>query len=470
MMEVGYSFDRARLITKFDQLVSADELKHLGPVAKNIALDFSLDPFIKQRDIAKKYSLSSEELAKINDQLSNSPLIRDMVINHGPASAYWANTILPLYSSKHFQSVLDNEFVFPQLVGLHIGMSCMFRCHFCPRNHDVTYDHELAEQSLRLVKSLFDQSPKDHPNWQTRFGISGGHEPLTNPYLGDMIDYGSDLGYKIRIYSNGYMLTPKILSKKPGLLRASAIRISMYGVDEDSYDHNTQTKKGWQVVSKNIPDSLSYIKSAGSSTKLGLNWIVLPGQAHMVKQLIGRVREWNQHGNGIGFVTLREDYSPDQSELINEEKSLLLETFDWIQREQAKGNLNDTVIDYGYALNPLACGFNDFGPIKKARPQIYNSKGYPQLSVQVDPRGDVNVFHAGYQDKPGAAKYHIGNLNIEPDLATIVKDHLRSDQHYTFDDHDEEFMDSFDHAVQLIIDQMHDDAEFGIPWSRRFTN
>ena len=218
MMEVGYSFDRARLITKFDQLVSADKLKHLGPVAKNIALDFSLDPFIKQRDIAKKYSLSSEELAKINDQLSNSPLIRDMIINHGPASAYWANTILPLYSSKHFQSVLNNEFVFPQLVGLHIGMSCMFRCHFCPRNHDVTYDHELAEQSLRLVKSLFDQSPKDHPNWQTRFGISGGHEPLTNPYLGDMIDYGSDLGYKISIYSNGYMLTPKILSKKPGLL------------------------------------------------------------------------------------------------------------------------------------------------------------------------------------------------------------------------------------------------------------
>lgn len=469
-MEVGYSLDRARLITKMNQLISADQFSDLSSVAKHIAIDFAIDPFIKQRDIAKKYALSLDELSAINHQLSSSTAVKDLIINHGPASAYWVNTILPLWESKHFQSVLANDYIFPQMIGLHMGMSCMFRCHFCPRNHDVTYDNDLAQASLRIVKSLFDQAPKDNTGWYNRFGISGGHEPLTNPYMGDMISYGADLGYKIKMYSNGYMLTSKLLAKRPGLLQALAIRISMYGVDDATYDHNTRTERGWQIVSKNIPEALDHIKYCGSATKLGLNWIVLPGQAHLVKQLMQHVKRWNSHGNGIGFVTLREDYSPGQEGLVAEEKQTLIETFDWIQAEQARGNLGNTVVDYGYALNPLACGFNDFGPIKKANYSMYHSKGYPQLSVQVDPRGDVNVFHAGYQDKPGAKKYHIGNLNLEPDLAKIVTGHLVSPRHYEYTDFDENFMDSFDHAVQLVLDQIHADSEFGMPWSKRFIN
>ena len=467
-MDVGYSLDRARLVRKMDQLVGSGEFISISPIAKQIAIDFAIYPFIKQQDIAKKYNLTLSELKTINDQLASSPAIKDLIINHGPASAYWVNTILPLWESTHFQHVLKNEFIFPQLIGLHMGMSCMFRCHFCPRNHDVTYDNALAEQSLRIVKSLFDQAPKDNPGWYNRFGISGGHEPLTNPYMGDMISYGADLGYKLKMYSNGYMLTPKLLAKRPGLLKALAIRISMYGVDDASYDSNTRTERGWQIVSNNIPASLDHIKASGADTKLGLNWIVLPGQADLVKRLIEHVQRWNEHGNGIGFVTLREDYSPGQEELVANEKNLLIDIFDWIQSEHTKGNLGNTVIDYGYALNPLACGFSDFGPIKKAHHSMYHAKGYPQLSVQVDPRGDVNVFHAGYQDKPGAKKYHIGNLNQEPDIAKIVANHLASDHKYDFTDFDEEFMDSFDHAMQLVLDQIAADAEFGIPWDARF--
>ena len=467
-MDVGYSLDRMRLVKKMNQLIDSTGLDHLTAVAKNMVIDFAIDPFIKQQDIARKYNLSKSELMAINDSLFQTPAVKDLIINHGPASAYWLNTILPLWQSDHFQKALANQYIFPQLIGLHMGMSCMFRCHFCPRNHDVTYDNVLAEQSLQIVKSLFDQAPKDNPGWHNRFGISGGHEPLTNPHMGDMISYGAAKGYKLKMYTNGYMLTPKLLNKRPGLLEALAIRISMYGVDDATYDHNTNTQRGWQIVSNNIPASLDHIKSSGSSTKLGLNWIVLPGQAHLVKPLIEHVRNWNSHGNGIGFVTLREDYSPGQEELMTAEKDLLIDTFDWIQAEQVRGNLGTTVIDYGYALNPLACGFKDFGPIRKAHHSMYHAKGYPQLSVQVDPRGDVNVFHAGYQDKPGAKKYHIGNLTSQPDLAKIVQDHLSGNHEYDFEEFDEEFMDSFDQAVQLIIDQIAADAEYGIPWSDRF--
>jgi dTDP-4-amino-4,6-dideoxy-D-glucose ammonia-lyase len=98
---------------------------------------------------------------------------------------------------------------------------------------------------------------------------------------------------------------------------------------------------------------------------------------------------------------------------------------------------------------------------------IMDGKGFPQLSLQVDSLGDAYVYHGtAYLGKQGADKYIIGRVG-ENDLATVVQNHVESDKLYSYTQSDLEYLDSFDNAATLLLDQIKSDRAFGVDWSQR---
>ena len=466
-MRVGYSFDRDRLLGRFDETVKLNGLDGIGGIARNIVIDFCVNPFIKQATLAEKYKLSKDELLSINMNLRNNESVQRLITEYAPSSAYWLNTIIPLTTSHHFQSALDNRYAYPNRIGLHPGMSCMFYCHFCPRNYHANYTKSQADHGLSVFKRLIDEDPKDTPDWPDRFRISGGHEPLTNPHVPEIISYAHERGFRMQLYTNGHNLTKSWLAKNPNMWKLHALRISMYGTDDASYEQTTQKPGSFGIVRQNLFDLLQSAAERHSNIKLGVNWIILPGQAQQVVKLVNLIKEANAvTGRPLDFITLREDYSPEQPGLSKQDRLDLIEIFDWIKVEQKTGNLS-TKIDYGYALTPLLTGYTDFGNIMRTTHDIMDSKGFPQLSLQVDNLGDAYVYHGtAYLGKPGADKYIIGQVGNK-DLASIVSDHIMGDRLFNYKQPDLEYLDSFDNAATLLLDQIRSDRAYGIDWSNR---
>ena len=144
-------------------------------------------------------------------------------------SKYWNNTLLPLIQSGHLEAAIKNYYMYPNRIGLYPGLTCQFFCSFCGRNYVAEYEKNIAEKSFDVFKKVIDEDPRDRENWQDRFRISGGLEPLTNPYIGDIITYGKNNDFNMQMYTNGYAMSRRLLDKQQGLLDLEVIRISLYG-------------------------------------------------------------------------------------------------------------------------------------------------------------------------------------------------------------------------------------------------
>ena len=127
------------------------------------------------------------------------------------ANRYWTNTISPLLNNGSLESAVEGKYSYPNRIGLYPGMTCQFFCSFCGRNYDARYDSKDIKKSFAIFKKIIDQDPKTDIAWRDRFRISGGLEPLTNPYIGEIISYGNSKGFKMQMYTNAYALTSKFL-------------------------------------------------------------------------------------------------------------------------------------------------------------------------------------------------------------------------------------------------------------------
>ena len=54
----------------------------------------------------------------------------------------------------------------------------------CGRNQKAKYPLNIIDDSLEMYKKLFDDSPD-----YTSYSVSGGLEPLTNPKIGELVNY-----------------------------------------------------------------------------------------------------------------------------------------------------------------------------------------------------------------------------------------------------------------------------------------
>ena len=377
------------------------------------------------------------------------------------ANKYWNNTVLPLLDSGSLEHAINHTYAYPNRVGLYPGLNCQFFCTFCGRNYNAKYNKNIADKSLDVFKSVIDQDPCTDKNWKDRFRISGGLEPLTNPYIGEIIRYGNAKGFYMQMYTNGFALTERFLEKQTGLFDLEVMRVSLYGHDQSSYALVTKHGKAYDNVIKNIKGFLKKLDETKSKLKLGVNWIILPGHSKDLYKIFDMIKDINGETDAkIQFITLREDFSQSNNYVSDIERKEMHQIFLDVEKQ-----CSDIHVDYGYALHSVRHGIPT-GPIKMAMANQLDGYGFPQVATSVDSLGSLYVYHeSGFLERPGSERYIIGNVNDDY-INQIVKMHLSGSKIKVMP-FDVGFLDAFDHMIALLIDDAKKDIANRLDWKEQ---
>ena len=444
----------------------------IGESISYIANNLYFNPWILQETMFKELKISKkEDLIQINKIIYLNNNIQNLIKKLSPARKYW-NTILPFMNKV--EKVLNNEYSSPLRIALFPGLSCMFFCGFCGRNQKAKYPSNSVDQSVKNIKEILNKK-----NSSTKISISGGLEPLTNTRINDILAHESINDIKIPLITNGYNLTENFINKNPNLFNLDSIRVSLYGFDEQSYFNITRNKKSFQMIKQNVVNLLKKRNEINKNLKIGMNFIILRENMNFLNKVIDFIKSINEsvsNGNGVDFLSLRDDYHSvtgnnnkfdtdriyrTEQRIENEDRKKLmhiLKEFD----DYKKKHCNGLHIDYGYSLEFLSKGFYDVG-LKKVKSTELNEKGFTQLSVAVDTYGDVFMFReAGFLNREGNKKMIIGRVGDNMNLEKVIRNFLSNPNHKTFDDNDLRFLDSFDHVLAAMVSQKKKDKKFGI--------
>ena len=424
-------------------------------------------PFETQAALARDLQIPRDVLLRLNRVLRQCDLAQELMLQRGQAAKYWQNTILPIVRSGALRAARRRETRHPFRVGLYPGVSCMFSCSFCGRHRDARYAPDHAASGNALFDAMLHAAPAGDPYV---FYVSGGLEPLTNPGLGALVHAGAARGFKLSLYTNGFMLTPHLLNKQPGLWELDTLRISLYGPDQASAARVTNVERAFPQVRRNAAEYLRARNARGAATKLGFNFVLLHDHAEQVLDVVELIAELNQEAESdrhVDFLTLREDYSvPPDRGLSGDERARMVEVFAALEERCRRDDLRGLHIDFGYALHPESQGVAG-RPLEMVRDADMRPHGYPQISVVVDLLGDVYLYReAGFLDRPGARRYVIGRVTPERTLEDVVREFVESRRAIEPADGDTGYFDIFDHVVTRLMNQADGDERFDVPFEQ----
>jgi len=151
-----------------------------------------------------------------------------------------------------------NETLFPKRIHIEPTNFCNQKCHFCPRN-----EMERPQGNMKL--ELFQKIADDCRGHDVRVWLHFMGEPLLNPALFDMIEYGKRRGIReIGFSTNAAFLNPKNLQR---LLDSPLDRLemSMDALDKDYFFHMRGVDE-FETVRANMIEFLRIKKASNRKT------------------------------------------------------------------------------------------------------------------------------------------------------------------------------------------------------------
>ena len=446
--------------TDYQSFVDEEFIKK-NPDSWEIIKLFSDSPFLTQEEICLKLNITKDQLKEHNKKILELEWAQEYIVNSGIGKKYWNNTVIPAIINGKANAVIDEEYAYPDRIGFCPGLSCQFFCTFCGRNYSAAYEREFGNKGYETFKQIIDQTPKKLNN--NPYHITGGLEPLTFPRIGDIVSYGAEKGFPMEMKTNGFSLTSEFIAKQPGILDLSVLRISLYGVNQESTLEVTKNPKGFEKVKNNI---INFLKLK-TKIKLGLNYVILHNNVDDVLSLLDYIEDVNSESdNQVDFLTLREDFSLEAQDLSTDERRKLLNIFKEIDNRLKNKNLNKLHIDYGYALESIKQNRKSLESLKRIDHQEMRQKMFPQISIMIDPKGDVYGYHeATFLDKEGSDRYCIGQVSKNKSLEQVVKEFIKKPEGVEALPMDISYLDAYDHIITILLNQADSDKKFGIPWS-----
>jgi dTDP-4-amino-4,6-dideoxy-D-glucose ammonia-lyase len=455
--------DQAAARARLDGLLAAAGLapfQDAEPLLRTIRR-YATAPTTPLETVRGELGVDRERFARLLDVFDRVPELREAVLA-GPAGKYWTNTVLPLEEAHVIDDVLENRIVYPRIVALYTGPTCMFRCHFCVRVTGARYDADTLPAGDQIFASVVDEMPNDYPY---AMYASGGLEPLTNPGLGDIVARAAGRGFKFTVYTNAFALTERTLRRQPGLWDLYAVRTSLYGLDDAEYHATTGRKAAFGRVKENLLRFQELRTEQERPVRLGFSYLVLPGRTQRLLDLVDFIAELDDAGTPVDFLNLREDYSgrPD-GKLTRGERTELQEVLeDFGERTAARTPHLD--VDYGYALHSLKMGVE--AVLMRIRPESMRPSAHIQAGVQVDVLGDVYLYReAGFPGLEGADRYIAGRIRPgRHGLGDVIAEYVEQGRTIEPRPGDEYFLDGFDQVVTARLNQAEADLAAG--WGER---
>ncbi|MCR4740309.1 MAG: radical SAM protein [Lachnospiraceae bacterium] len=222
-----------------------------------------------------------------------------------------------IYHPREVAKWLDGENVYPIEIEISPSGACNHRCTFCAVDY-IGYKPFFLDKDiiLRDVSFLSKKGLKS-------IICSGEGEPLLNKDLPEMANGIKACGVDVAMSSNAALFTRE--KAEQCMSAFTWIRFSVASLEEESYYAIQRAPKGdFDKVKKNIKDAVSLKREKGYETTLGVQCLLLPGNADQLENMAEQLREI-----GVDYLTVKpysQHLHSDNSFFVDYEKMLELES------------------------------------------------------------------------------------------------------------------------------------------------
>ncbi len=147
------------------------------------------------------------------------------------------------------------DFILPQVrkqrllhdVTLELTYKCNLACFFCY--------NDLGKKGKPLSLAQYEVLLTDMARMQTMFIMLTGGEPMIHPHFFDIGRMTKELGFVVRIRTNGHSLTRRMAQRLRDEVDPYMVEVSLHGGTADSHDRQTRVPGSFDKLVKNIATS-----------------------------------------------------------------------------------------------------------------------------------------------------------------------------------------------------------------------
>lgn len=154
-------------------------------------------------------------------------------------------------------------------VRIEVCTACNYDCTICCRD---LFTRKIEVMESAFFKEVLEKIQKDTDQYSL-VTFAGFGEPLMDPAFVEKVAIARDLGFETTVLTNAYKLTPELFEKLDRLGMQS-VRISFYGMDEESYNRVHRAPVG---SFKRVSDNLKAICAMERKTKVLMTLNVVDG-------------------------------------------------------------------------------------------------------------------------------------------------------------------------------------------------
>ena len=204
---------------------------------------------------------------------------------------------------------------FPSQAQIEVTNRCNLACAMCPRDHFDLPKEDMPFETFKKIVGRLDGI--------TLLTLTGWGEPLMHPHIFEMINYCKDRGYRVKLTTNGILLTPDMRTK-----------VVSSGLDELSI--SLESVKKASEVGHSTLDALNYIKELVRERQEGIPALTLQATLHKERgqdifDVIGFSKEAGIERVNLGRLDVR--LNNDLKRPSSQEERRILREADRLGRE-----------------------------------------------------------------------------------------------------------------------------------------
>ena len=178
-----------------------------------------------------------------------------------------------------FFSVIDKTRARKQLFTALVELTyrCNLDCYFCYNDLALTGKALSLEQYKRFLRDLRDL--------ETLYLILSGGEPLAHPHFFEIGAYARELGFVVRVKSNGHSLRGRMAQRLKEEVDPYIVDVSLHGATADTHDRQTQVPGSFERLLENIDE----MQRRG--LRLQINSALTAWNEHQIEEMMALTRE-----------------------------------------------------------------------------------------------------------------------------------------------------------------------------------
>lgn len=412
----------------------------------NVTRQIFLRPDTLSEELADRFCLTQEKLICVYRILRASETLQDLIVEETKYSRLVNCTVKYLLRySDRLERAFNNQVVYPVVVEWHPGETCDSNCIFC-YNKGLNYKEQGRRQTLSIKRSK--ELLKEFADNNVReFWVSGGKEPLTNPMTADVIQYATDLGLTVKLYTNGIRLVSSVQQK---LLNCQWVRISLNAAVSKTYKEvQGIDEKNFYAVTKNIGDLVKLRNERGSSLNIGMSFLVNPSNYKEILQIADIAKKL-----GVDFLALNSEMAGTIRRFTDEEIDNILKSVEKLKLNQELGLYGKLNIDIRSLTREDLKGEKHFLPDME-RAKMCRIKN---IKMNMNPYGVCYLCDFAGQPRNERKEVELGDVN-----KMSFREILRSNINVKYETANCDTCLLRESGFNIFLEKFKADKEFGIP-------